>query len=126
MSINSTINFLEAKKSHSLLLFGRQLTNTTVMLYGPGQLDSSGVPIPCTGTMRRITVYDTDTVRTIDAHCPVELGDKIAVEAVFDTKSFTVTVLKNQNATELSIQGVSGYQPVWASILIELIDPVIG
>ena len=126
MSLNPTLNYLLAKKTNSMLLFGRQLTNTTVSLYGPGQIDTIGVPIPCTAKLRRLFIYDGVGVQSIGMDVPVYAGELISVEAAFNATVFTITVKKNQVATALSVTGIGGYHSVFAVILIELLDPEIG
>ncbi len=125
MAINATTNYLLAKKSESLLAFARQLTNVTVMLYGPGQLDVSGMPVACAGRLKRLVVFDGTTVGSVDSDVDIDTGDQIAVQAQFNNTAFTITVLKNSIATSLSLPEIGGYRPIWATVLIELTDPVL-
>lgn len=76
MAINATTNYLLAKKSESLLAFARQLTNVTVMLYGPGQLDVSGMPVACAGRLKRLVVFDGTTVGSVDSDVDIDTGDQ--------------------------------------------------
>ena len=125
MPFNTTTNYLMTKKSISIITFARQLNNVTAMLYGPGQLDTVGVPIPCFGRLKRLTIYDSNTSQSIDAAVDIELGDLISVQAEYVSTSFTISVMKNLTTTELSISGIGGYRAVWATIVVELVDPVI-
>ena len=123
MTLNPTINYLLAKKSVSAITFARQLNNTTAMLYGPGQLDTVGVPIPCYGKLKRLTIYDSNSIHTVDCDVDIDPGDLVSVQAQFNNTAFTIAVMKNLSVTDLSISGVAGYRAIWASVLIELVDP---
>ena len=120
MSLNPTTNYLFAKKSVSLLLFGRTLGTSSVYLYGPGQLAGSGVPMAAYGRLLGLRVYDGADAFGVSGDVSFVPGDRVSVYATFNNPTFTITVRKNLDDTMLSVSGIGYNRDVWATVLVEL------
>lgn len=121
--MNITESWLEARKQITTMYFARSIGTTTVLLYGPGQIDSSGVPVPCNGTMKRLAIYDGTHTYIVNEDVPVDAGDLISIQAAYYTGSFTIIVQKNSGSTPLSKSGIGTNRTVWVSLLIEMVKP---
>ena len=120
--MNGTYNWLNAKRSVSMIVFARTLANYSVMLFGPGQLATVGVPLPANGRLKRMMVYDGTNVRTVNENIEFKATDLLSVTADYANPYFTIVAQIGLSATGLAIDQVSGNRDVWASLLIELTD----
>ncbi|MDK9700556.1 MAG: hypothetical protein OEM52_10470 [bacterium] len=120
--INGTVNWLKAKRSVSTMLFGRTVTNYSVLLFGPGQIAAVGVPIPTNGRLKRMMVYDGSNLFTVEDNINVKAGDLLSIAANYANPYFTIVAQLGSSPTALSVGQISGNRDILASILIELTD----
>ncbi|MFH0881663.1 MAG: hypothetical protein V2A56_01655 [bacterium] len=116
MALNLTAAFLEARMSPSLLPFSASVATSSTFLKGAGGIGADGVPLPFSGTITGLSVWDGSTLRSDTRTLSVSANDRITLFATYSGGTFTVSVIRNGNFTNVQVSGVPANSTLQASV----------
>jgi len=120
MSLNLTAALLEAQMNPSLLPFSASVTTSSTFLKGAGGIGADGIPLPFPGTVTGLSVWDGSTLRSDSHTVSVSAGDRITLFATYSGGTFTVSVIRNGNFTNVQVSGVPANSTLQASVALLL------
>jgi hypothetical protein len=120
MSLNPTLNYLLQKFSVSVIPFSKSITKDPTYLAGAGGLAGDGFPIPASGTILGLIVWDKTCVYQKMVSQVVNPGDRISIYAEHVDSDFTVRVQVNGNPTEIFVTEVKENSDVYACVFLTL------
>ncbi len=120
MALNLTAAFLEAKIVTSLILFSKTVTTQSTYLAGAGGLAGDGQPMPFSGVVEKLSVYDESQIRTTNGTLAFDADDRFALYATYGTSTFTVTVVKNGIPESFEVANVAANTNLFAIMQIRM------
>ncbi len=107
MSLNHTATWLNGNLSTNMIHFSGSVTTISTTLNGPGGASGNGFPVPFTGLIRSMTIWDGSNLHSVSSDFQIAVGDRISVDCTHEGgSSFTVYLNLNGIAMQLFLNGL--------------------
>jgi len=116
MSTNVTAVMLEANLNPVVLQFSKQVTTSSTFLAGAGGIGADGFPVPFSGHITGLQVWDGATIHSATGTREISTGDRLSVFASYSGGTFNVAVIHNGNFTTLQVNGLPASSTYMASV----------
>ena len=124
MTINETLNYLQARQSLLVLSFSDTVTTANGYLKGAGGVGADGFPMPHDGLLLGLQVFDGSSLHEAAGSLAFSAGDRIAVYAnyfpVYST--YNVYIRKNGVNQTILVQNVQPNTNLLASVVCRLTE----
>ena len=120
MSINLTAAMLEANLNPVILHFAKQVATSSTFLEGVGGISGDGYPIPFSGYLTGLQVWDGTTLHTCETTREINAGDRLCAYAIYASGVFNVSIVINGNFTTIQVLGLPVSSTYQASLSLLL------
>ena len=122
MSVNPTLNYLKSEQSIIVLNFSDTVATSNKYLKGAGGIAGDGFPMPFSGYILGIQVYDGSNVQSDTGSVKFVVHDRISVFAIYDLGDFTVYVRVNGINSAIYAGPAAGNTDLLATVTCKLTE----
>lgn len=115
-----TLAYALASQPLLCLNFGGTTTTSSVYLPGPGGIAADGVPIPYSGTLAKLILFDGTNIHSDGATVTFAANDRISVYCQNVGGSFTVKVRINGISSTLQVTSVPLNSTLQATVVFAI------